>query len=96
MVLVFGDRAIGHPDPVRLAFLDHHGDALGQKNARIELIVNRPAAGEKVPCDLIGLFGGRIAVVAEDDVRHDTKTRMRGFESAGGPAAEAAGLAVVV
>ena len=81
MVLVFGDRAIGHPDPVRLAFLDHHGDALGEKYARLELIVDRPAAGEIVSCDLIGLFGSGIAVVAEDDVRHDGKTRMSGCRS---------------
>src|SRR3954469_23886005 len=96
MVLVFGDRAIGHPDPVFLAFLDHHGDALGEKYARVELIVDRPAAGEKVPCYLIGLFGSRTAVVAENDVRHDTKTRRDGLRRQADRAADAAGLAVVV
>ena len=81
MVLVFGDRAIGHPDPVFLAFLDHHGDALGEKYARLELIVDRPAAGQKVPRDLIGLFGSRTTVVAENDVRHYSQTWIRGSRS---------------
>src|SRR3954447_4232560 len=96
MVPVFGDRAIGHPDSVCLPFLDHHGDALSQKHARLELIVDRPTAGQKVPCDLIGLFGSRIAVVAKDDMRHCSKTRMKGFGPASPyeTAAEAAGLAL--
>src|SRR3954470_20186036 len=79
IVLVFGDGTVRHPDPVCVAFLDHHGNALRQKYARLEFIADSTAAGQKVPCDLVGLFGGGIAVVAEDNVRHESQTKMAGI-----------------
>ncbi|MFK4506808.1 hypothetical protein ABIF81_001986 [Bradyrhizobium daqingense] len=71
MVLIFGDRAIGHADAVGLSLLDHRGDPLRQEHAGLEFIPNGTGPRQKVPGDLVGLLGSGIAIVAEDDVRQD-------------------------
>jgi hypothetical protein len=78
-MLVFGNRAIGHPNPVGMAFLDHHGDTLRQEYARLEIIADSSAASQKVPGDLIGLLRSRTSVVIEDDFRHHDQSVLGGI-----------------